>query len=65
MKQKDLLPACWILILFVLIIDCTYNLYMFIDYQKRKNAGNDRWRQVEQRIKNLEEQHGRDCKNDC
>lgn len=61
MKKNDLLPIFWILILFVLIINFIYSIYMFVDYQKRKNSGNDRWKQVEQRIQKLEEQHGRDC----
>ena len=59
--KKYLIPITWFLILFILIFQLFYNLYMLIDYNKRKESGNERWKQVEERIKKLEEEHGRYC----
>ena len=59
--KKYLIPIMWFLILLILIFQLFYNLYMLIDYNKRKESGNERWKQVEERIKKLEEEHGRYC----
>lgn len=59
--KKYLMPIVWFMILFILIFQLFYNLYMLIDYNKRKESGNERWKQVEERIKKLEEEHGRYC----
>lgn len=58
--KKYLIPIVWFMVLFILIFQLFYNLYMLIDYNKRKESGNERWKQVEERIKKLEE-HGRYC----
>ena len=46
----------WILIfiLLFLIFNFIYSFIMWIDYEQRKQAGNDRWRQVEDRILRIE-----------
>lgn len=59
--KKYLIPITWFLILLILIFQLFYNLYLLIDYNKRKESGNERWKQVEERIKKLEEEHGRYC----
>lgn len=59
--KKYLIPIMWFLILLILIFQLFYNLYLLIDYNKRKESGNERWKQVEERIKKLEEEHGRYC----
>ena len=61
LMKKYLIPIMWFLILLILIFQLFYNLYMLIDYNKRKESGNERWKQVEERIKKLEEEHGRYC----
>lgn len=47
----------WILtfILLVLIANFIYSLVMLIDYEQRKDSGNDRWKQVEERILRIED----------
>lgn len=61
LMKKYLIPITWFLILLILIFQLFYNLYLLIDYNKRKESGNERWKQVEERIKKLEEEHGRYC----
>lgn len=47
----------WLLtfILLVLIANFIYSLFMLIDYEQRKDSGNDRWKQVEERILRIED----------
>ena len=47
----------WILIfiLLFLIFNFIYSFVMWIDYEQRKNSGNDRWKQVEERILRIED----------
>ena len=63
MKQNKYIPILWIAILFILIVELVYIIYSFIDYNSRKESGNARWRQVEDRIQRLEEEDGRICKD--
>lgn len=65
MKEKN---GVWILllVLFLLIACFAYDLFMLIDYEQRKDSGNDRWKQVEERILRIENRveeldNGRDC----
>lgn len=44
-----------ILILILLACNIGYTCYEMIDYEKRKDAGNERWKQVENRILQTEE----------
>lgn len=46
----------WLLIfiLILLISNCIYNYFMLVDYEQRKDSGNDRWKQVEERIIRIE-----------
>lgn len=63
--KKDITPILWIAILIILIAELLYTIYSYADYNKRKESGNERWRQIEERIKKLEEEHGRICKDCC
>lgn len=47
----------WLLtfILLVLIANFVYSIVMLIDYEQRKDSGNDRWKQVEERILRIED----------
>lgn len=44
-----------ILILILLACNIGYTCYEMIDYEKRKDSGNERWKQVENRILQTEE----------
>ena len=53
-KKEKIFQAILKVILLFLIFNFFYNIYYFIDYENRKEAGNERWRQVEERIKEIE-----------
>lgn len=60
--KKDRRLIIFILLLVILTVDFIITLYDKIDYEKRKESGNERWRQVEtiindidERVKELEE----------
>lgn len=60
--KKDRRIIILILLLVILTVDFIITLYDKIDYEKRKESGNERWRQVEtiingidERVKELEE----------
>lgn len=60
--MKDRRLIIFILLLVILTVDFIMTLYDKIDYEKRKESGNERWRQVEtiindidERVKELEE----------
>ena len=44
-----------IIVVIVLIIDIYFSIRQEIDYEKRKESGNDRWLQVENRILETED----------
>ena len=55
MKNNNrLYPMVLIIILIILFFNFSIALYEYFDYQKRVNSGNERWKQVEERIKELE-----------
>ena len=43
-----------VVILCMFIFSFIYEIYSYIDYENRKNSGNERWKQVEERIKEIE-----------
>ena len=47
----------WLLsfILLFLMANFIYSIVMLIDYEQRKDSGNDRWKQVEERILRIED----------
>lgn len=47
--------ALLILVLILLIFNFGVTLYELTDYEQRKESGNERWQQVEERIEKLEE----------
>lgn len=53
--MKKAYPISMIAVLILLIINFSIALYEFFDYQKRVDSGNERWKQVEERIKKIEE----------
>ena len=42
-------------ILLFLVANFIYSIVMLIDYEQRKESGNDRWKQVEERILRIED----------
>lgn len=62
MKQSKLYPILLFIVLFILISNLIITLYEYADYQKRVDSGNERWKQVEERIKEIERccDNGRD-----
>ncbi len=54
-KQEKIMPFLLVIVLLFLIIEFLYTIYNYIDYEKRKDSGNERWQQVEERIKKIEE----------
>lgn len=53
-KRDKSVVAILVAIMMLLIIDCGFLLYEHIDYERRKAWGNERWEQVEERIKEIE-----------
>lgn len=62
MKESKLYPILLFIVLFILISNLIITLYEYTDYQKRVDSGNERWKQVEERIKEIERccDNGRD-----
>lgn len=58
MKQNKLYPVGLILVLILLIINFISTIYEYTDYQKRIKSGNERWKQVEERINQIKEECG-------
>ena len=54
-KKEKITPVVLIAILIFLVIELWYTVFNYIDYENRKESGNERWQQVEERIKKIEE----------
>ena len=54
MKDRKLYPVLLFVVLFILLCNMFLAIYEYIDYQKRVNSGNERWKQVEARIEEIE-----------
>lgn len=54
MKQKKIMPVMLFIVLAMLIFNLGFALYEYLEFQDRVNSGNDRWKQVEERIKEIE-----------
>lgn len=54
MKDRKLYPVLLFVVLFILLFNMFLALYEYLDYQKRVNSGNERWKQVETRIEEIE-----------
>lgn len=56
MKRKDkVVVAGLVLILIFIVINIFSTIHTMSDYEQRKESGNDRWKQVENRILQTEE----------
>ena len=54
-KKDKIIIVTTIVILIMLIFNFIETIYQSVDYEERKDAGNDRWLQVENRILQTEE----------
>lgn len=54
MKDRKLYPVLLFVVLFILLCNMFLAIYEYLDYQKRVNSGNERWKQVEARIEEIE-----------
>ena len=56
MEKKDkVMVAGLVLVLLFIVINIVSTLHTMDDYEQRKESGNDRWKQVENRILQTEE----------
>ena len=54
-KYKDrFIVIVAITLLIFLALNIAFTMYYMVDYKSRKNSGNERWRQVEERIVTIE-----------
>lgn len=58
-KKEKYVPLIFIMVLLFLIAQMIFLLLEHFDYEDRKQAGNARWQQVEERIHELEVKCGR------
>lgn len=54
MKQKKIMPVMLFIVLAMLIFNLGFALYEYLEFRDRVDSGNDRWKQVEERIKEIE-----------
>lgn len=54
-RKEKVMPVILILVLVILVIEFGYTIFSYVDYENRKESGNERWQQVEERIKEIEE----------
>lgn len=53
-KKDKVIPIVFTAVLIILIIQLIYSVVNYFDFQQRVEDGNDRWRQVEERIQEIE-----------
>ena len=54
-RKERLMQVMLFVVLFLLIFEFSYTIFNYIDYENRKESGNERWEQVEERINEIEE----------
>ena len=54
MRDRKLYPILLFSVLLILLCNMFLAIYEYLDYQKRVNSGNERWKQVEERIQEIE-----------
>lgn len=54
-KKGKFIIIVFIVILVILVLNIVFSIYELSDYEARKEAGNQRWLQVENRILEIEE----------
>lgn len=56
MKQNKIVIIALIVVILMLIFNLCYSVFELIDYNKRKESGNARWNEVEERIVTVEKE---------
>lgn len=54
MKNKIIFPILLFSVLAMLVFNLGFALYEYLEFQERVESGNNRWKQVEARIKEIE-----------
>lgn len=54
-KKEKIIPVILILVLLMLVFEFGYTIYEHFDYEQRVESGNERWKQVEERINQIED----------
>ena len=54
-KREKIIPIILTIVLLMLIFEFGYTIFNYFDYEKRVESGNERWKQVEERIEEIEE----------
>ena len=54
MKERKIFPIMLFIVLTMLIFNLGFALYEYLEFQERVQSGNNRWEQVEERIKKSE-----------
>lgn len=54
-KKEKVMPVILIIVLIMLVFELGYSIFSYVDYERRVDSGNERWKQVEERIKEIEE----------
>ena len=54
MKERKIFPIMLFIVLAMLVFNLIFALYEYLEFQDRVQSGNDRWEQVEERIKKIE-----------
>lgn len=54
MKERKIFPIILFVVLGMLIFNLLFALHEYLEFQERVQSGNDRWKQVEERIKKIE-----------
>lgn len=54
MRERKMFPIMLFIVLAMLVFNLGFALYEYLEFQERVKSGNDRWEQVEERIKMIE-----------
>lgn len=54
MRNRNVVPIILFIVLSMLVFNLAFALYEYLAFQDRAKSGNDRWKQVEERIKKIE-----------
>ena len=54
MSRKKIMPVMLFIVLAMLVFNLAFALYEYLEFQERVQSGNNRWKQVEERIKEIE-----------
>lgn len=53
-KKDKIIPIVFMFVLVMLIFQLIYSIFDYFNFQRRVEDGNDRWKQVEEKIQEIE-----------